>query len=44
MQHLQGGLQSVLHLQITSSGKSFEITGVVVKTGLGAESGEVIDL
>lgn len=40
MQHLQGALQLVLHLQMTSSGKSFEIVGVVVYTGVGGLSGE----
>ena len=30
VQHLQGALQSVLHLQMASSGKSFETVGVVV--------------
>ena len=38
--HLQGGLHSVLHLQIANSGMSPEITIADVYTGVGAESGD----
>ena len=40
-QHLQGTLQSFLHRQMASSGRSLEIVGVVMNTGSGALSGVI---
>ena len=37
---MQGALQTVLHLQMTSSGKPNGMVLVVVYTGIGDESGD----